>query len=344
LKVTVAARPMNYKVPKAFEAMSAKNKGKFGLDANSIITGGYDWNGYPFPDVQKSDPQFLQKLMWNYDCRYLYDSLEALASGTVTKRRGGSIQFSSAHSYLVNFTSRIALDPKPFMDTPVKARTVTVFLILNPEAVKDMNTMSYRYLDPMKQDDTFLYIPALRRVLRAEAGQRSVPITGSTQAMDDLAGFNGRIPSFTYKLVGEQKVLACMNSELSGDQVTSKLTKAPYLPHATKGYEVRDVYVIDIFPKDPKYPQGRKRVWMDKNLLACYYTVAWDKAGKPWKVWDVTYMPIPGGETYLVTRNMLGVDIQFGLAGNFSQDADILNKHNFTWKDLSPSALMKSGR
>jgi hypothetical protein len=346
LKVTVATTPQNFQMPKAFEAMSAKNKGKFGIDKDGYITGGFDWNGFPFPDLQRNDPNFLQKLMWNYDNRYLFDSVENKVGPTVTKRRGGTVQFSSAHNMMVNFAGRIVQSPKPVMETPIKARSVTIFYILYPEAVKDMNTLGYRYLDPTKSDDTYLYIPALRRVLRAESGQRSVPLQGSTQALDDFSGFNGRIQSFTYKLVGEQKVLGCLNSELENRMLNAGLTKAPSLLHATKGYEVRDCYVIDIFAKDTKYPQGRKRIWLDKTLLNIYYSIAWDKAGKVWKVWDVTYMPfdLPGGDRFCFTRNMLGIDIQFGLGGNFAQDADGMNKFDFTWKDLSPSALMKAGR
>ena len=40
----------------------------------------------------------------------------------------------------------------------------------------------YRYLDPVKDDDMWLYVPALRRTLRAEAGQRSTPVQGLIQA------------------------------------------------------------------------------------------------------------------------------------------------------------------
>ncbi len=37
---------------------------------------------------------------------------------------------------------------------------------------------SYRYLDPDKQDDSWLYLPSLRRVRRLSAAQRSDALFG----------------------------------------------------------------------------------------------------------------------------------------------------------------------
>jgi hypothetical protein len=183
----------------------------------------------------------------------------------------------------------------------------------------------------------------MRRVIRAEAGQRSTPVLGSTQALDDFMAFDGRTPDFTYTLVKEQKVLAVVDSKM-----TLKIAqghKKDELPVDTEAYEVRDMYVIDIKPKDPKYPQGKKRIYVDKETLWTYYGIAWDRAGKLWKVWlqDTKSYPMPGGQQFVYTYGMIGVDLQFGMSTLYMAE-NVTNSSNFTYNDVTPQALLKRAR
>ena len=66
LSITVVNRTGTIHFPKAFLALSAANKGKYSLDANGNIVGGWQRNGLPFPDFQRSDKDFVTKLMWNF--------------------------------------------------------------------------------------------------------------------------------------------------------------------------------------------------------------------------------------------------------------------------------------
>jgi hypothetical protein len=212
---------------------------------------------------------------------------------------------------------------------------------LKPPSIKNTITLSYRYVDANKPDDTYLYLPSMRRVIRAEAGQRSTPVLGSTQALDDFTVFDGRIPDFNYTLVREQKVLVVPNSEASLKKaLASKKRGAEHLPVMTEGYQVRDVYVIDIVPKDPKYPQSKKRIYVDKETLWAYYGIAWDWAGKLWKVWlqDTHSFPMP-----IYTNGSIGCDLQFGMASLYVPDNKMHESH-FTYNDVTPQALLKRGR
>lgn len=78
---------------------------------------------------------------------------------------------------------------------------------------------------------------------------------------------------------------------------------------------MRDTYVIDITPKDPKYPQSRKRIWMDKQMGQPFYAVVWDQSGKIWKVWSVAYTRYETGDNeFAAYRSQFGVDVQYGAA------------------------------
>jgi len=333
-----------YPMPKVFLDYSARNKGKYSIDAKGNITPAYNREGLPFPDLQPTDKDFVTKLMWNYDSRYWADeALDLGGGGSYEKRRGEDVRWNSATSFWLFFKNRMVLNPKPDLSNPQGLYKVLLFHYTKPESIKNTMTLSYRYVDQNKPDDTYLYLPSMRRVIRAEAGQRSTPVLGSTQALDDFVVFDGRIPDFTYVLVKEQKVLAVADSKM-----TLKIAqghKKDEIPVDTEAYEVRDVYVIDIKPKDSKYPQSKKRIYVDKETLWPYYGVAWDRAGKVWKVWlqDTKSFSMPGGQQFVYTNGLIGVDLQFGMSTLYVPE-NTVNSSNFTYNDVTPQALLKRAR
>lgn len=345
-KMTVA-ESKSYPTPKQFLNYSAKNKGKYSIDGSGNISPVYDREGLPFPDLNPEDPDFVTKLMWNYDAKYWCDeALDKGRGGSFEKRRGEPVRYNTATSFWLFFKNRMVVDPMPDLPNPIGLYKVLLFHYLKPPSIKNTITLSYRYIDPNKPDDTYLYLPSMRRVIRAEAGQRSTPVLGSTQALDDFVVFDGRISEFNYTLVGEQKVLAVPNGEATLEKaLASKKQGAEHLPVMTAGYEAREVYVIDIEPKDPKYPQSKKRIYVDKETLWAYYGIAWDRAGKIWKVWlqDTRSFSMPEGQQVIYTNGLIGCDLQFGMATLYVSDTK-LNASNLTYSDATPQALLKRAR
>ena len=213
-----------------------------------------------------------------------------------------------------------------------------------PDSMKNMQTVALRYMDINKADETYIYLPNLRRVLRGDSGQRSVPLQGNLAALDDLNLFDGKTNEFTYKLVGEQKVLAIQ--EEPARPASSKPFQFETIPYPSAHYTPVDVYVVDIVSKDPVYPQSRKRIWMEKNSLYIYYAVVWDRAGKLWKVWHVPTSPvvIPGDAGFVTSSSGFGVDVQFGMTNLVAFMLDKYNKGSLTWEDVSPAAMVKRAR
>ncbi len=338
------AETRQYPMPKVFLDYSAKNKGKYSIDAKGNITPAYNREGLPFLDLQPTDKDFALKLMWNYDSRYQGDeSLLVGRGGSFEKRRGEDVRWSQAGGPILFFKNRMVLDPKPNLANPIGLYKATIFHYIAPESIKNTILLTYRYVDQNKSDDTYLYLPSLRRVIRAEAGQRSTPVLGSTQAPDDFGIFDGRTPEFTYTLVKEQKLLAVPESKMTLQVAMAH--KKNELPVDTEGYEIRDVYVIDIIPKDAKYPQSKKRIYIDKENLWPYYAIAWDRAGKLWKVWlqHTKSYPMPGGQKLVYINGLIGIDLQFGMATSFITDFKV-NADNFTYNDVTPQALLKRAR
>lgn len=338
INITVA-EPKPFKLLTKFKALSEKNKDKYGVDKDGNLTGGFDSVGQPFPGVTPVDKDFALKFMWNYAFNYVGDS-EELIVYSLLQRKGEVVRATEAEMPRIWFYNRLYENQKPTYQNPQGLAKAILYRIVLPESLKNTMNLEYRYLDLKKGDDTYLYLPAMRRVMRADAGQRSVPMAGLIVTLDDVNLFDGRTAEFTYKLVKEQKILACFDPKMSFDWV--KKQKLDLLPVFDDGWEVRDTYVIDITPKSPRYPQSKKRIWIDKETYAPYHTVVWDRAGKFWKYWFMarSRAKTPDGEIFDVEGGMQGWDAQFGMGGvNFMKYK--MNTGKLRHEDFTPQALPK---
>ena len=344
LSITIKKTDPN-PMPKEFLAASEMNKGKYGLDSEGYITGGAyeDIVGYPFPDLTENDPQFPIKLMWNYDYKYTMDDMRGKFL-SYEKRKGSSMTISKTESWLISFQGRLYDDPKPLYKTPQKYRSANLIRDLYPPVKRNFLTLLIRNIDQKESDTTFLYLPSMRRVLRGEAGQRSTPIQSSTQAPDDFFGFSGRIPEFTYKLIGDQKAVAMADSKWNFENMDGK-DLGDLIPIETDGWEVRDVYIVEIIPKDEKYPQGKKVIWIDKETMTSLYAAAWDRAGALWKVWQIPNSKLKNnsGEGTSPYATNFGIDLQLGYSTQMISTWK-LNGNGVKDTDISTTVMRKLGR
>ncbi len=337
--ITVGEPITECTIPKEFLALSAENKGKYSLDSDGNLIGGWNRTGFPFPDLQRDDQDFVTKLMWNFAERFDADDSVFYGVGYM-KRKGEKARRNRVMVTILRFTNRTTVPPIPILKTQNDVSKATHFLFKEPSSMKHMQNLSLRYMDLQKPDETYIYVPSLRRVLRGDSGQRSVPLQGNLAALDDLGFFDGKTEQFTFKLVREQTVLIPLK-DLDERLVDPKGVALA----ASDGWFPLEVYVIDIVSKNPTYPQSKKRIWMDKNTLTCMYCATWDRAGKLWKVWHVPYMRFRQGDTWLpiFAPIVLGVDLQFGMLNGSMTPAKI-NRGGLSYEDVAPSALVKKAR
>lgn len=336
--------PVANPYPKAFTEASEKNRGKYSTDAEGYITGGTTEEivGLPFPEVSPEDENFPIKFMWNFDYRYQMDDGVAKFI-TYQKRRESAMTTAVVEQYQIYFQNRMFDDPKPLYKTKNGLRYVNFLKTVHPPVQKNFITFLIRYVDQKVPDTTYVYLPSMRRVLRGEAGQRSTPINSSTQAPDDFQVFMGRIPDFTYKLVGEQKMVVLGDARFGYSETKDKDFES--IPMEQENWMVKDVYVFDIIPKDKKYPQGKKRIWVDKENYWAYYGAAYDRSGALWKVWQqgISLQPMTGGGTTPALKSMLGMDIQLGYTTQMIVDNKV-NGNGLSEADATIAAIRKRAR
>jgi hypothetical protein len=327
-------------IPTGYIALSARNKGKYGLDAQGYITGGWAYSGFPFPALDPADKEFATKLMWNYAARYNGDD-RVMRSVNCDRARGGQARWGETETTYLVFRGRIVCDPKPDLDNPEGIYRAIMTRTKSPEQLRNNMNLSFRYADPKKGDTIYQYTTTMRRPMRMEAMQRAATTSTSVNSSDDMYLFDGVVPQFTYTFVGEQTVLGITDAKTDDNLERQKKGDIPF---RYDNYEVRDTWVIDIKPKNENYPQGRKRIWMDKEIRQPLYAVAWDHSGKVWKVWLASYKRYAtGNEHFAAFRGQFGVDVQYGTATWYNAIVTP-NLCDYEYADVSPSAMIKRGR
>ena len=245
--------------------------------------------GMPFPNIDPNDPQAALKVMWNYDHKpYVSDDLDLrnFDADTGPVSDSGPMQVER-HFLLDNlrwlsYTGRLYVDPKPGIPNTDGVRSKTsMHPILEPFDLKGVGESSVRYLNPDRQDDTWLYLPSLRRVRRLSSAQRSDALFGQDTDVDSYYGYAGQVPWFDWKFLGEREILSSFHSEAypvkycqgSGDFVFCD------------DWEKRRAYVVEGVPKLPQYAYGKRVIFVDKESYFIAYSDIFDRSGQLWKVW-----------------------------------------------------------
>ncbi len=108
-----------------------------------------------------------------------------------------------------------------------------IMFFIKPADVRNTSFMSWSYDDPNKDDDQWIYLPALKKVKRISSDSKSDYFMGSDFTYDDLGD---RKPNEdTHKILREEK--------LNGE----------------------DCYVIESVPKDEDYMYSKTITWIVKD-------------------------------------------------------------------------------
>ena len=290
---------------KAYRDATEKYAGQVKLGADGRSIEGHT-AGMPFPKIDPNDPQIAVKIMWNYEYRpYGTDDVDLRNFDADTGPLGDGPMGIERH-YLLDhlrtlaYNSRLYVDPKPELPNPDKVRgKESLHPILEPFDLKGVGLTSIRYLDPDRQDDTWLYLPTLRRVRRLSSAQRSDALFGQDTDVDSYAGYAGQIGWFSWKYLGVKCVLGSFHSEKFPVEFCPGSGDFAFCDN----WEKRDVYVIEGVARQPQYAYGKRVLFIDKETYLVTYSDIYDRAGQLWKIWMNqygfrTHAPVTGAIDY----------------------------------------------
>jgi hypothetical protein len=206
--------------PRAYKEATEKYASQVRLSADGLTVENYV-AGQPFPDVDESDPQFAIKVMWNYEYGFVNgmddtdlrnfdaDTGSIAQNGPMTVER----HFLLDHLRRLFWTGRLYVEPKPDKPNPNGYRAQQgLYPILEPFDLKGVGALGNRYIDSAKQDDSWLYLPSLRRVRRLSTAQRSDALFGQDTDVDSYYGYAGHIAWMEWRYLGEKEILAAVDS------------------------------------------------------------------------------------------------------------------------------------
>jgi hypothetical protein len=160
-----------------------------------------------------------------------------------------------------------------------------------PFDARGIMLLSYRYKTSDKpraearNDDTWVYVPTLRRVRRISTAQRTDAISGTDFTMDDLRSFNGIVPQYEWTCLGEARTIAPMNTKQKGYPYEKDHNFGPYgLSFADDRWELRDSFVVKMKPKNADHPYHHKIIFIDQQTYQPLYSFAYDQKNELWKI------------------------------------------------------------
>jgi hypothetical protein len=254
--------------------------------------------GQPFPIDQiecGSDPEAGAKVAWNFVLRWeglggqpvdfyysYWDRGEELPLFYKGTSQGVSLafrpepQFDAKDGDLFRGEKRYAAGG-PTVDEPFDARGIQV--------------LTYRYKESFgpkattRNDDSWVYVPTLRRVRRISTAQRTDAVSGTDFTFDDLFSFNGIVPQYEWKCLGEMDVLAPTRSKVEAYPYDSNHDFGPYgLSFASDRWELRHAIKIRFKPRNEDHPYSYKDIYVDKNTMEPLYSFAYDRKNELWKI------------------------------------------------------------
>ncbi len=249
--------------------------------------------GLPFPTIDREDPWLATKIMYNFSSAIVHDDSDIRnfdcdtgSLGMDGDRVRVERHFLIDHIRRLYFRERTEVEPFPEAPNEDGARfKEALYPIIEPFDLKGTGFTFTRYAEHTRQDDTWLYLPQLRRVRRLSSAQRSDALFGQDTDADSYEGYQGNISWMDWTFLGEKTVIATMHAnhmpvqwgEPSGDFIHSDV------------WETRDVWIVEGVSKLPQYAYGKRIIYMDKEIFRIPFTDIYDHAGELWKFWINNY-------------------------------------------------------
>ncbi len=286
----------DYSPSDAFKAATEKFRGQARIGPDGSLEGHTAGTPFPMDEIDcEGDPQAGLKVIWNFD--YAWDGDGANASFYYSYwDRGEELPlYYEGTSKTVLLSHRV--EPQ-YLDTSrgdmfrgEKRKFAFGVEVDAPFDARGIMLMTYRYKSTdgpradAKNDDTWVYVPTLRRVRRISSAQRTDSVAGTDFTFDDLRSFAGIVPQYDWECLGVMDMLAPMNTKVKAYPYSRDHNFGPYgLSFADDRWELRRTVKIRFTPKNTDHPYHHKDIYIDKETLNSHYSFAYDQKEELWKI------------------------------------------------------------
>ena len=198
-----------------FDAASAANVGRYALDPDSgtIVDAATraparDIYGLPFAQIAAGDRDGGLKALWNQFHSYWNGGSHHINFTIVWVRPQGLDRQATMESFFQFYENQ---EPGYRIANPQQYTAQSRTAVDTPADLQGTVSLSYRYLDPQRQDSLWTYVPALRRVRVVSASNRSDGMLGTDLSLDDAHFFDAKPEDFTWRTIGLRDGLRLAN-------------------------------------------------------------------------------------------------------------------------------------
>ncbi len=288
-------------LPKTYMAATEKYSGQ--VKAVELPDGGMTLTGYqggiPFPNP--AAPHQGWKILANLWYRYLPHLIVDTHGQGCSLNSSGNVTCTTAQ--IINRQLAYNTDPNTPVTYPgTNGKFATEYLmVLEPEQRRYTAFLTISYMDPAKAEDTYLFIPSLRRYQPVASSARCSPNQGTDSTQEDYRfGFNSNITELSVKMLGEKKILALLDAKLPLGEFPANFDMPLGWPKPSWGkWQVRDVYEISaskVPSKAEGYCYGKRVMYVDKQTFAPLWEDLYDSHLKLWRIFGMfrRSIDIPG--------------------------------------------------
>jgi len=182
----------------------------------------------------------------------------------------------------------------------------TMIIFDQPHDVKGTAFLTYTH--SKRQDDQWLYLPALKRIKRISSNNKSGPFMGSEFAYEDLA--SQEVDKYTYKYLQDEK------------------------------FNGRDVFVLERYPTYKHSGYTKQVVYMDKQMYQPLKVVFYDRKSSILKtlLFEEYHLHI---DKYWRATKMRMLNQQNGKSTDLIWE-NIQFRNGFTEKDFNKNSLKRA--
>jgi hypothetical protein len=281
-----------YEWPPLYKESTEKFSGQVTLSADGRDLQNYV-AGAPFPTIDPNDPLAGAKWMWNQEQKTPYtDNIGCGWNVELVNSRGERERFFGSNFWRrMMWRGRMYLDPKPVVPhDPAIGYTEQWGPLHDPSDLKGAGVLNFRYVSPDVPDDSYMYLPELRKVRRLSMANRSDAFWGTDLDIDSIWTFNSKLSFWTFKYLGERKLLQAMHA--GGYAQREAWCAQPDGQSGMKAFifctphEVRDVVIVEGKPTGfNQYAFSKRVMYIDKEALYAQYNEGYDHGGQLWRSW-----------------------------------------------------------
>ena len=279
-------------LPKTY--MEATEKYSAQVKLVDLPDGGLTLSGYqggiPFPSP--AEPHQGWKVLANLWYRYLpHLIVDTYGQGCLINRSGN---ISCTAALIVNRQLGYNTDPNTPANYPgwEDKFSTEYLMVLEPEQQRYTAFLTITYADPTKPEDTYLFLPQLRRYQAVASSARCSPNQGTDSTQEDYRfGFNSNITELKVEMLGEKKILALLNANLPPGKFPENFDMPLGWPKPSWGkWQMRDVYEIAVSKIPSKasgYCYGKRVMYVDKATFAPLWEDLYDSNLKLWRIFGL---------------------------------------------------------